>query len=667
MNNTSIRFIEKIATDIEWLFSFKEVDENVSKKNELEKVKKLQEFFQNVNFSILQGEYLLEKTESILDKIHFEIVKPIEKDKQRIDKLNVSKVEYQNISDILFNYKKLVDVYKRNLYEDNYDSTKFYFINEISKIFKQTDIEDFSKKIREYRKNLDQTTDTDTENNLNYWLFKANVLLAEIDASLECSEKSLETLVHVYHSFKVVFESNKKNDIINSYTLHDILKDKCQYLLYKILKRLQIETVYDEEFHLLGLEKIERDDLKKQIKHYKFFLDLTINTYSKYRYKSTQDLNINTSKSDYTSVEVHLNSKLLYKLKNENFNWSNRINSIESLLSLVDNNLKVANEHDKYINRYNLIAYYNLVFLVRKNKLKIISNEIIDKIKNVKIKTEANIINEFKQLLIQLNNSFNQILEFINTAIKKDEIKRYVIKDYYHHLIYLKTLLSLIESFLKTQNYNSNFLQDGLVDYKGNGINLILNETTDFLIATIEKNIIECEASNYLPVYSFYQDSFIKIQDNQNQQNIDLFLDTSYVLPINFNSQKQTIKELKQLVVSLRWHYTQTEQFSITSQKVLKNWEGKFKEEYKNETKKANEELDKKVKEASISGIQIIGLFGGILAILIAFATIIPKVESFLLLIIYMLAYTFCILLFFVFLNVFVIPFAKKVSNFGVG
>lgn len=92
------------------------------------------------------------------------------------------------------------------------------------------------------------------------WLFSLNVKLAEIDEGYAADAKNTAALVGFFHDLNMVME---KKLLTNHVKIVSVLKFKCSFLLYKIIRRLEKTekidiSIYNDKFSISELEDILR-------------------------------------------------------------------------------------------------------------------------------------------------------------------------------------------------------------------------------------------------------------------------------------------------------------------------------------------------------------------------------------------------------------------------
>lgn len=592
------------------------------------------------------------KIDNILNKIKN---KASDTNNQFVSKIN-NTVSTAKECFLLFN--KLSQISVDHLDSNFATQSKFYFIDATSKIFSVEKINNIEKDINNFF-----LSEAEDDIYFKVILYKSAILLSELDSRLECSGKVLRVLVRLYRAFREAETNYEKIRIVNPFFLNT-LKDKCSFLIYKIAKRLEVDAIVSEDYEDITQNEININTL---INNNSTFIQFYIQTNDIYSIDKSDKVKIRVAINDYKEkgdinkiCDFHKYSKLLYK------NKALDIISIDDCIKHASDFLKTkSNSIDENIIKFDLIAKTNILFLCYKNKIKMISNEA-EKI----IAKNILSIETIEEVSNKLIDTYNEIIVFIenNNTI----LNNYQIDDYYHNLIFADTVYQLAQYCLINSLYSPRLknIADMLLDETRIGFdnNFKISINTKGLIYDIENSIKSARRRNYMPIYLTYDDCCIR--DN-NDYKIPLFLDSSYVLPVNYLKQEKRIRELK-----YDYHYlfslkTRVEYFEKNFSKIEEKIDDIFKiknNELSETTKKEKEDIEKgiekKVSEANISGIQILGTFSGVIALVFSFIYTVKEPHEIREGIIYMLGFSLCLGLFIVALK-HIANSEKRIKNKG--
>lgn len=498
----------------------------------------------------------------------------------------------------------------RNTLESKTEQTQaFYFVDEISKVFEIKEIDGIQTKIKQKDK-------------AEITLLEANLLLCELDFSLECSEKYLRTVLRIYHAFSESKEQNKSHKIPNNFT--SVLKEKCEILLYKVMKRLEIDRVSDEM--ITGSEGAELyiEDLRNDSLFFKKFFDQTSEVYGG---KATaeefsSDDSISLGKEILTTFEIHRISKKAYKSKS--LKGRETISALHKKIVSHPRNRILIDQFNQYSNR-------NLKVLLFKNELKILKHEIED---FIKIEDSYKNIETLRNFLIQTNKIYENSKKYLN-----ENSGKIFINDYYHHYLYTDICCSIIEFC-----YLNSYKEKGFYAIAESILN---NLESEKILKTINDCLSWVRATNYLPVYATFEEC--KTEEVEILSKCRLFLDSSYVLPVNYARQKERYETLKQKVFYLE---LLSKRFQTINEE-LGNFTRLIDDKLINENTRLTNtyntkliEFDGKIRDASISGIQTLGIFASIISLVLGFFNILPKIDNIWIVVFFMIGFSGCLIFF---------------------
>lgn len=609
---------------------------------------------QHLNFSVLQGDYILSSTKITIETLTKRVesfLTIIKEDKGVKEDLHE---EFENlvkqIYEVLKLYYQLCNYFEGQLNKDQTSSSRFFFINETSKLFESEEIEEIADTI---------TNSRDSSLNTFVNLFKANVLLAELDSSIECSEKFLHTLLSINHSFKQIKETTGLN-ITQGGELYEILKDKSKFLIYKVLKRLNYDSIIDEKFDGINAVPISIDKFT-EIKYYKQFLEICKINYSKdfnnliWIKEEEKRIELN---EELTINRVHYKSKLIYKKHKVDQDFDKNFASVQDKInSLVHNfsrEIKEPNYSDENLIKFNQLAANNVCFLLLKNKLKTACDSLLKILMQENLIFDATLLLNIKKYYKHAEKNFNDVKEFV----QKLQGNKGPIQDYYHELIFTNAVVK-VGIFCLENSINSDSLYTEWKKIRLSFLNLFKeNIKNDKSLGTdiyeyVENKIKISQSCNYLPIYLTFKECLIELPKHDKLLIKNLFLDSSYVLPINFHSQYRAAEQLKNdfrfidyLESRVTYSLNMFEQLRTKITKSEDDVKETIKKEFNLSLSDVQKKLSDKVKDANISGIQIIGTFTSVLAIIVVFTNTVPKSDSLVQGILYMLGFALCIFFF---------------------
>lgn len=519
--------------------------ERVTKGNE--------ELFFNLNLSVIAGEYLRDYTEfkniaSALSTNAVELVQSLEEtedvallvDNVEDDGQTTEKESFFN--NAIRYYIELTDNINENIKEilkkeDEKKELKPKRIKvkyEIERLF--------------YERNDFQNTDLKP----GYFLFLINLSLAELDEYLECSEwclSEIDLLENYLENSNTIF-SKWYSQIIK------ILKDKCKYLRYKInyraTRKSDIKITEDSAFYefyeetnkhytkeniVNGVSEIinncwDENSSKTVIedgkqKRFAIFFKKAVNTDAYRRLSSTAILN---------SKKIHQLNKFLKNTTT--LNLDEKLSNISTLVQNIEAQLTNTTSEFQQIylhSSLNLLQNTQLFLILKQEEIIGYKNICGD--------------NFYTGSAFQKSNSFRKKIEGELNRLYKDY------RGYEHVIDFLDTLFEKLQNpesffdFFKKEEHNIDDLKLGI--YKENilkNINIIKRFYEEILLKIEEnkKYLTHYEVKPiYLEVENCLKSYSIKVPEGEElkDKKIEVFLDSSYVLPINYEKISNKINQ----------------------------------------------------------------------------------------------------------------------------
>lgn len=573
--------------------------------NELDKETISNTVLPYLNLSLLSGEF-----------IHSEY----------ISKLETLKKETSENIDLLIDKAIFFSKYiQKRLEESKQEGISFGYVDEISKCFTLKEIDKIISKDGSSLPKFDPE------------LFNANLLLAELDFSLECSEKYLRTILRLYHSFFERFKTVKQQGIPENNNIAKILRYKCEFLIYKVMIRLEEEEIYDES---LPNSILKKGDIEQRLSPFLCFFEKVNKIYN------TSDGSMLLSNEDYLCLreekiaicDAHRISKKAYK--DQELDGREVIEKIRSKIQINPTN-------DIGINKFNAFAKHNIDFLLNKNLQKI----AYKKLENFTEKFGTDTVKRIEEGDLKIIKSLQgEIFDgYLKTSNDLDNASSEIfINDYYHHYLFADASAELIEfCFLRAHKDSRVYeVAQSLLD----------NLSSLEVVEKIGKSLTWIRAKSYLPIYSPYDECLTSPIDLFNEK-CPLFLDSSYVLPINITRQRERYENLKQRLfylklLSNRFKFLTGELDEFKEiikqekQKILQEKKSELDENFNKKIVDIDKKIDKQIREQSISGVQTLGLFASVISLVLGFFNILPKIENMWLIVFFMIAFSGCLVFF---------------------
>lgn len=448
----------------------------------------LKNCFINLNLSVLKGEYILDKDFNL----HLDKVSESLQFYLNINLTNGSIESEEEISGLLLD--KLINPLNQSIKE--YRGFYKEIINKYSVPFRISLLN---------AKRIERSLNDRTAQNYFHQFIDFNIELAKIDHNLAVKDIILQRLLIIYHEIS----EQKGNDYIQL-----ILKNKCSYLLKKILIKFGRDP--KKYYYAIDFEDQSLDPTKFDSGIFREFEDKTeqlqpddgimilspelkdrIETLkndflSNKRYEKFEDyfLLVSELKQDKSSdVRIEKLRKSFNKWESDQVKWeSDQV------------------KFNQYVFAISQIYFYN--------------NHVSYKLKHCELK-----ISEIKRL-------------FDSVKADQDELK---IQNYFPYLKICNTLIEKFKRELEGEYFNSTEL----------------GKILDLLTSHLEKELFNafewCSDRNFLPFQQPFNECCLPKKNVNGKDEIEnLFLASSFVLPINYQKVKIDIDDIKREISELK-------------------------------------------------------------------------------------------------------------------
>jgi hypothetical protein len=365
-------------------------------------------------------------------------------------------------------------------------------------------------------------------------VLQTNIKIASIDIDLSIDEKILSDLI----LFKKVLE-----EIEFEYKYLSLIKDKCNFLIKKVLFRIKQDNKYSYLYAIDYQDKeLTFDDVKPG--KFSYFDNITKKHYS--------------SKDEcYTKGEIDLIKEKLRKKESLTYI---EIHQLTKVFKDQNNNHKQVAE---------ILSLFNSKYDVEivQEDLSLFNKQSLYTMKNYMLNNEFSIFLEKKKL------QFQDIEDKLDN-IRQNQLDTGV-KNYFPFLKCCNYIDTVLNDEFKKKELNFSFLNELLNKFKQ-----ILKEAYECLEWCKDRNFLAFQLPSYECNYFIQED------------NLNLFLSSSFVLPINFEKVQLELNELKR-----------KEGKYLTLIEVQENLEGQ---------KKTIIKLRESVDKADRRSIEILGIFSAI-------------------------------------------------------
>lgn len=617
-------------------------------------IKKGMELF---HFSILTGEYydLVYNKDIIIEDIKNNLA--VISDKfQNLLKTSNKKDEVQIIIDNLIilnscavNYQYFIEFLSDSLNEHKTN----YLYTKLDHLLLQNNSKDnFLSIFKEIKKEDKPQFEPIEKNSLKFeeFIFVISLQISLLDEGYTCDNSTLKLLINIDRKLKLIKTLAKP--------VIDIISDKIEWLIYKLLYRLD-KTEFITEYKIY--DEVTEKNIAYDIQHtdivnnsiYMRFNEKLEKGYPNKRSKVNDDEFIDSFlKSDKLPEvnELHYLSKILkadYLIKN---------NFSESQFEILKD--KLVDAKNEYSRKYNYskrnfdgyafqsaigliinalfkLYYDKLIILVIKNDQLDVLNErillLITRIKNESL-SESDMDNDKIQSLFQLiricSKSTIKLIEVLKDKFDNEE---YIEKNKKYFIVLIENIRKLIAVIITH-------------------------------IVTLKAHISPAKQGRWMPIYLTKEECTLKFNNENKEQDYPthLTIDSSYILPSNYDIlEKALIDDISNLSIN---------DFSFrgkVSVKILDTYDSRLKEEVnkvlelKNDTEKSvkeilkdvlkenNNEFNSKVKDSQMNAIQYLGLYAGIITFVLSSVSIVPKFDySYTNILLFMFTFACCLCLF---------------------
>ena len=562
-------------------------------------VKTLERSFDLFIKSILSGEYYYESSSSCLEEIRsayqsfFSYIEKIDLDNNS----NVMvKLFGENYSSKLFNSieSDYINVYSALLQSafihlDNNENI-LLFSNEVSLSLDFKNFEPSAKYIKENYEKLLVKPDFKLKYNFLSSLFKINVIVAEYDNKFRFEESYVRDLYKI--KMGLSFVNQTKTRVLQ---LIKIIYDKVDFLLYKAIYRTKYSTIFDPS-NPLSPNIDENLSFKSFINKTNSRYSLSENGKKTFAGNSTEYLSAyqNFENNNATFSDIIFLSKFYsknYLTIDPNCEKTNK------LISYADVVLKLNINKNPDLYKFELLAFNSTHFLLEKNKLKILCSKFQNNSTNFE-----SVVNQFK--------------------VCKELEKSYSRYDYYHYYLIYNVFIKKIEEF-KNNKEKIDIVKKMME---------ILEENED----AYNNNLNWMKGR--LPLYLPYKESTV-----ENSLVNNLFLDSSYVLPIDYDSLNKIKLTLFNEFLKHKIYFKAKESIDVLSS-VIESDINKFKTNI--------DEFKSDIKDEKKNNMQILGIFSALIAFIVTSVSAVTRFENIYTLVIFMMGFVVGLILFVYAINV---------------
>lgn len=440
-------------------------------------------------------------------------------------------------------------------------------------------------------------------------LFIINLRLAELDEFLSCENSFLDELSYYLIILYELYD--RKNEFDN---LVLITKNKCQYLIYKILKRIDrssklandgisISIFYNQKQIQLSTKKLE-SILKEEKSPYICFLEKSNLIYD-------PNISENALKDKIDSIEsLHIDCKVFKRQIEKGRVFGSKKES-KKYKATFD---KIKNGNNKHLETFESKTVTQ--------KFALISYEYL--INNISYKYEIeSIINEFT-CLEDLNRTIDKFIGKYNEYSKKCDFEnnnRLIFPNLQHIRYFIQGVEKLLEK-VKSVIVNTRNIFDL---YELERVELSIREIAECINIQSKlyfKHLQFLRNKNFYPVYN---DIKLCFSENEAKFRIympslktrnnpyifcssSLFLDSSYVLPSNYSYLKFNMEELIRNI-------------NNENSQILSSLEVFF-------SRNVEKSLDVKIKENQFNAIQTLSVYAIIITFILGSISALPKFEQ---------------------------------------
>jgi len=615
----SIEFIEKSINSLdEFIDAFSNLNIALSELNTIQsenlavKVSAIRfNFIDNIYLSILAGEFY---SEDFLRQVHFGLEKSkrlsIEIDKLRGVSGDNSTSTYKNFSKAGEYYLTLEELYK---YSINRLNTSVIPLSQ--KLWEREQKTIALKLFEEIKISSNLDNQVDFRYKLRYSLFRINVLLFLYENDLVCSDLHLNELYFI--------KDLLSNEEYKTVPICSLLIEKINYLIFKSLRR------FENGSEIVGNNPDDKLSNFSNPKYFSEFNDLTskiwINHSSKLDPSSIHQLITNfRSNSNHKLSEIHFIVKTIRK-KLEREYENSALDEIISFYYLLKTELLEKLGNEKIL--FDRIAYLSFINLINHNLL------------DISIKKAKKKIGE--ESSVKLKKEIEKLVKLYNSLKREQETNGRM-----NHIA-AKKLLNFFIQILKVNSWSSESRE--ILLYLENTINKIVKDAQEQL---------RWEQRHFaLPLYLTFSESIItysgsnpnllngsnEIGEEQSKLNFKLFLDSSYVLPVNYVKVENEID-------LLIFDYEQLRLVKMMEMSTLiaENAKNQVQDEVKNSLKLY---------------ISTLGVFATITSFVLSSIRVVPELDSLNEKVVFMLFFGITLILFILTLEFFVVERDGKIFS----
>lgn len=409
-----------------------------------------------------------------------------------------------------------------------------------------------------------------------YFIFLINISLADFDEYFESSQEHENELDYYLDKLNAIDSDKDKGFILKA------LSDKCEYLKFKIKFReyrdySDVEPIYSgDNYYTKFIE-----DTKNHYNTRGTRIDNCSSFISGFGSTFNLERNNLSAKSDIHKINKFYKSSESIEPKDKKRNIDLLIEKISTL---------------NCDNSFDRISNNSAINLLENTKLKIL--------------LDTEIKNKFKQVL---NDSFFKSSKSVEDNVFIKELKEFINKKNYVDYIGFKSVIDFYDKLFNQLEISDEILteiellktedikDEDLLKYRENILKNL--ESLEYLytktLSKSSENITFLRNYELKPIYLSLEECLtneIKI-DGTDNDNIKLFLDSSYILPINFeNAIEKNAKNKLGYSIELKLI---KEKFSSKIANIISE----------NHIKIQKDDLTKTIKEGEFKTVQIVAMF----------------------------------------------------------
>jgi hypothetical protein len=358
----------------------------------------------------------------------------------------------------------------------------------------------------------------------NYSTYLLGLLLCYLDEYLECNEESLRVIRRIGHYLSRVKTNKFNEDVVELY------KQKAEFLEFKIVYRNSHLTKDGEKNDTCTPKLTDGNSYKhfkdQILKHYN---DLTNVSPAKLQ----SDVSDAFSSSDKFNIGIFHNFNKYYsKLSSKSLSYrKQKIDDVIIELCAAEKNLKGISQFDK-------IGFKSIHNLLRNTSFH--------------LRLEIESANAFPDIIPHFQKYINGEIPEKEPSILADYIKVSNLiaeddkfPDYHCYIILLKFLDRLINHLIE----NPEYLVIDANDIKTNDLKIRFKRIVDYIesiyqqaLNDLKENLRKIKSYEAKPVYLTMKECLMPYQWPNESENGFLFLDSSYILPNNFEKISKKVE-----------------------------------------------------------------------------------------------------------------------------